>query len=232
LRRSRANKSREETISEALAKIEIRRYAVTYETTTPLLGNAPAEGRLVSNEYVEDLLRGRLGEVFDQLPPAEQQQEIEKWKQKTITVFRRCDYNGVKALCIRGDNVKGALKETAQVHRLTEQVRGLVGALQHGLDIEEWVVPFVRDNKTVTKPDDLTEFFLPPTFNRPSSAVANAETVNSPVRFTATLVVFSPLLTPKLIRRICELAVHIGFCGGRIHGYGKAKLVDFRELED
>jgi len=230
LRRSRANKSREETISEALAKIEIRRYAVTYETTTPLLGNAPAEGRLVSNEYVEDLLRGRLGEVFDQLPPAEQQQEIEKWKQKTITVFRRCDYNGAKALCMRGDNIKGAFKETAQVHRLTEAVRGLTGALQHGLIVEESVVLFLRRGKPVTKPDDLMEFFLPPTFNRPSSAVADAESLGPPITFNATLKLISPLITTDLIRRLAELVGDIGFCGGRAHGNGKAKLIDFREL--
>jgi len=232
LRRSRANKSREETISEALAKIEIRRYAVTYETTTPLLGNAPAEGRLVSNEYVEDLLRGRLGEVFDQLPPAEQQHEIQKWTQKTITVFRRSNYNGSKVLCIRGDNMKGALKQTAQVYRLTEQIRGVAGALQLGLNVEEWFIPLLRNNKPITKPDDITEYFLPPIYNRPTAAVADAETLNPPATFSATLVTLSPLLIPDLVRRIAELAGDLGFLGGRAHGFGKCRLLSFRQLDD
>jgi len=232
LRRSRANKSREETISEALAKIQIRRYSVTYETTAPLLGTAPAEGRLVSKEYVEDLLRGRLGEVFDQLPPSEQQQEIEKWKQKNIAVFRRCDYSGVKVLCIRGDNVKGAFKETAQVHRLTEQIRGLSGALQAGLNVEDWYITLFRDGQPITKPDCVEEYFLPPVYNRPTSAVVDAETLNSPVNFSTTFSTLSPLLVPELVRRIAELSGDVGICGGRGHGFGKFRLLSFQQLDE
>lgn len=217
-------------ISEVLSDIQIRRYAATYETTTPLLGGSPAEGRIISQEYVEDLLRGRLGQIFDQLSPTEQQEQIDRWKKKSITVFRRLQHNGSTVLAIGGDNIKGALKEAASAFRLTSEIRGLSEALHTGTTCEEWYIPLMRDNKYILKPDGIVERFIPPEYKRPA-AVATAECLQPPVSFNGTLKVLSPLLTTPLMHKIAELAGEVGFWTGRKHGHGKAKLVNFRELD-
>lgn len=213
---------------EILSDIKLRFFTVSYTTRTPLLGGRPLER--VTDEYLHTMIRGRLGTVFDELSPKEQLKEIKKWREKTISSFRRHIFDGTEALCLGGLQIKAALKESARVCRLTQRIKGLTDAIRLGLSVCEEFVPLLRDGEFVVEPDDLLEGFVLIPFPR-TTAIRNWELVCPPAVFAATLSVISPLLTDKVLKKLCQVACDVGFGSGRAHGHGKAELTGFRVLK-